>query len=97
MGLYLGHKKHMRLLLCGSPVGVPRCRNFAVYVADNDSPRVLHMVFRRVLACNFLQNSFSAKEIENVEGIVGSSHVCPQNQNNAKICPKLYTRAETRH
>ena len=93
----LDHRNDKRLLLCGATVGVPRCRNFVVYLADKDYPSVLHMVIRRALTYTFLQIFFCVNEIENVERIVGSSHVCPQNQNNAITCPNLYTRAKKRH
>ena len=71
MGFYLDHENGRRILLCGAPVGVARCRNFAVYLADKDYPSVLHMVIRRALACKFLQISFCVNGIENVERIVG--------------------------
>ena len=85
MGLCLGHQNLKRLLLCRAPVGVPRCKIFVVYPAVKDYPSVLHMVIRRALACNFLQISFCVNEIENVEGIVGSSHFYPQNQNKKYV------------
>ena len=74
MGLYLGHQNHKRLLLCGAPVGGPRCRNFVVYLADTDYHSLLRMVIRQALACIFLQISFCVNEIENVERIAWSSH-----------------------
>ena len=78
MGLYEGHQNRKRLPLCGAPVGVPRGRNFVVYLADKDHPSVLHMVIIRATACNFFSNIFLCeRDKKNVERIVGSSHFFP--------------------
>ena len=64
MGLYEGNKNHKRLPLCGAPVGVPRGRNFVVYLADKGHPSVLHMVIIRATAWIFFQISFYVNEIK---------------------------------